>query len=100
MKKIISIALVLVMCVVLLVSCVETPIDDTYNSYEKGNSDIGNRLVCLYKHNDDISIYVDKETRVQYMIMRGMECCAIEIMVGADGNPLLYEGNLEVTENE
>lgn len=98
MKKIISISLVLVICVVLLVSCVETPIDDKYIS--KGESGTGNRLVFLYQHNDDIKIYVDKETRVQYMIMRGIECCAIEIMVDANGNPLLYEGNLEVTENE
>lgn len=98
-NKIIAIILLLIMCLIFLVSCGEKPSDNKYTSYND-NGEIGNRLLYLYNHNGEISIYVDKETRVQYMIIRGMECCAIEIMVDAQGNPLLYYGNLEVTENE
>ena len=100
-NKIFAIILALLMCLLTLASCTEAPIDTKYDSFDKGTStSAGKRLVLLYRHNDDISIYVDKETRVQYMIMRGMECCAIEIMVDENGNPLLYEGEFEVTENE
>ena len=91
MKKLICLALVLVMCLVVLCSCVEQSIaanDEKESSYS--------RLVLLYNHSyDDISIYVDKETRVQYMIIRGMECSAIEIMLDENGKPLLYEGEWE-----
>jgi hypothetical protein len=91
MKKFICLALVLVICLAVLCSCAEQSIaanGEKESSYS--------RLVLLYNHScDDISIYVDKETRVQYMIIRGMECCSIEIMLDGNGKPLLYEGELE-----
>lgn len=38
-----------------------------------------------------LSVVVDKETGVQYMIYKGSRCVDIQMMVDKDGNPLIYK---------
>ena len=38
-----------------------------------------------------LSVVVDKETGVQYMIYKGSKCVDIQMMVDKDGNPLIYK---------
>ena len=38
-----------------------------------------------------LSVVVDKETGVQYMIYKGSGCVDIQMMVDKDDNPLIYK---------
>lgn len=38
-----------------------------------------------------LSVVVDKETGVQYMIYKGSRCVDIQMMVDKNGNPLIYK---------
>lgn len=43
----------------------------------------------------DYRILVDKETKVQYLYSNGYHQGGLEVLVDADGKPILYEGSLE-----
>ena len=43
----------------------------------------------------ECGILVDKETKVQYLHDSGYQQGGLEVLVDADGKPILYEGNFE-----
>ena len=43
----------------------------------------------------EFRILVDKETKVQYLRDSGYQQGGLEVLVDADGKPILYEGSLE-----
>lgn len=49
------------------------------------------RFITIYLGNADY-VYVDKETRVQYLYVDNGYDGGLEILVDSDGKPLLYEG--------
>lgn len=93
MRRIITILLICAMCLVCLCSCYEIPADVTYTSGQQGDVDsFGDRFVLIYRHHhNDFTIYVDRETRVQYL----RDNHDWIVLVDTDGKPLLYEGELK-----
>lgn len=79
-------------CLTIFCSC-EEPIEQSGESQEQGN-----RFVLLSQQDcnrDNFKVYVDRETRVQYAVYRGVECVEMHPLVDENGEPLLYEGELE-----
>ena len=68
--------------------------------YECIKDNAGNSVNLLLDSKETSNIYVDTETKVQYMIINGDESFAssMSILVDAEGKPILYEGDLEVSE--
>lgn len=78
MKKLIFCALALLICFSFFCSC--------------GENAECERFVCVYvQNNGEAQIYVDIETKVQYVRISGG---GFEVMVDENGKPLLYEGEL------
>ena len=93
MKKMLYMALILIMCVAVLCAC-ETPTDTKYSSGDE--TTYGDRFVLLYQHNHNgFKVYVDVETRVQYMCDQNLNGVEWIVLVDKDGKPLLYEGELK-----
>ena len=96
-KKLFCLLLLLILPVCLLFTGCST----RSNNYQEN---ISERFVVIEKVQDDfreidgfvvdIFIVVDKETRIMYFVFAGNSRFGIEIMVDADGKPLLYEGEL------
>lgn len=82
MKKFICLALtIILMCT--LIGCSKSAADKTENSA---------RIIKVY--NDfPTTIYVDVKTGVMYLWVRNSYAGDLEVMVDADGKPLLWEGN-------
>lgn len=90
MKKLLA----LVLCVVLLMCMVGCDSGST-KATDEDDKDTSTRIVKVYDdHPGCINIYVDTETRVMYMVCSVMDGIAIQVMVDANGNPLLWEGDL------
>ena len=53
-----------------------------------------NKFYSIDAGNGD-SIYIDKETRVQYLFIREGYGGGLTVLVDADGKPILYEGGFE-----
>lgn len=91
MKKVIGIILIIVISLVILSGC-------TNNSVEANNGkyiieDIEDNIYVY----SNIQIIYDTRTKVQYLIIKdnsvsGFYNCAIQVLLDAEGKPLLYEG--------
>lgn len=80
MKKFICLALtIILMCA--LIGCSKSANED----------DDFDRLIRVYSDFNNI-IYVDTETKVMYWLRLGVHACDIQVMVDANGKPLLWEG--------
>lgn len=88
-NKILCLIALVMVALMILCSC-EEPLEQ---NTEKTSS----RFVLLNMQDADgtVYVYVDSQTKVQYMVFRGMECCDIQMLVDENGNPLIYEGELE-----
>lgn len=89
MKKII-----LMCCLLLsfsLVGCGEPSSDEsTTRLIDDRDSD---RFLSIYIGCEDY-IFVDIETRVQYLFVKDYSGGGLTVMVDADGKPILYEGEI------
>lgn len=56
---------------------------------------INNNKFYSISAGDGNHIYVDKETRVQYLFVREGYGGGLTVLVDADGKPILYEGSFE-----
>jgi len=77
-------------CMLFIISlsgCISSPDNNVIRREEH------NRFISIYLGHNDY-IYVDKETKVQYLSVTSGGT-GIEVMVDADGKPLLYEGEVE-----
>lgn len=85
-----------------LMGCSKYDVDNTDWNGNSGvfidcpDGDILSRF-CTFRLDNDDYLYVDKETRVQYLFINngngyGSGCVAL---IDSDGKPLLYEGELE-----
>lgn len=104
MKKKLLIFLSLLMLSISLVGCGS---DDPEPEYVNGNEVVhfGNRTflkIPTYEDGEDVHImledvflFVDTETSVQYLYLDGYRRAVMEVIVDADGKPILYEGELE-----
>ena len=90
MKKIISIILVLMTCLVLFCAC-----DTTEDTEEKPFKE---RFEIVSFAASSGMVVVDTETRVMYLFVKSGYGGGLTVMVDAEGNPLLYEGELENAE--
>ena len=79
MKKFICLVLIIIL-ICALVGCSKSANED----------DDFDRLVRVYSDFNNI-IYVDTETNVMYWVRSGNHACDIQVMVDADGKPLLWE---------
>ena len=80
--------LILICCLLFsisLVGCSDKPNDDVIDARDN------NRFISIYLGNSDY-IYVDKESGVQYLYIYNGSAGDVEILLDADGKPLLYEG--------
>ena len=89
MKKLIFLALLLVMCFAVLCSCEQYEVQ----SEAEEKDEVQNRFVEIYFNKSYASgVFVDKETMVQYFVnYHG----GITPLIDENGKPLLYEGELE-----
>lgn len=84
--------LVILLC---LTSCdIEIPhkVEEVTKEYDYG------RFIQVYHAicgNEDLIIYVDKETKVQYLAIDMYYGSGITILLDENGKPLLYQGELE-----
>jgi hypothetical protein len=89
-NKILCLIALIIVALMILCSCEQTVEQKTGETEAPSQ-----RLVLIEQHRGnagDIFIYVDTQTRVQYMITyRGAICP----MVDENGNILIYEGELE-----
>ena len=82
--------LILLCCLLLsisLVGCSDKPNDDVIDARET------DRFITIYLGNGDY-VYVDKETGVQYLYIYNGSAGDVEVLLNADGKPILYEGEL------
>lgn len=100
MKKNIRFILCCLLLSISLAGC--APGDDVVRN-DKGYQvvSIGNRNFVKIETGESDSyfdyafIYVDIETNVQYLLVDGYNMCAMEVIVDADGKPILYEGEID-----
>jgi len=60
---------------------------------------LGGREFVFIQYDGDYGyIYVDVETRVQYLQISGGNAGRMTVLLDAEGKPILYEGDLEVSE--
>lgn len=65
------------------------------NDYSKSQND---RFLLIKEYKDGVDTYiilVDKETRVLYLRYSESYRAGLTVMLDANGNPLLYEGQLD-----
>lgn len=85
---------IILCCLLLSISLIGCGKDE-----EKSNFiSVGNRTFYVISSDEQYvawDIYVDTETKVQYIYFRGDNsyCSAMSILVDADGKPILYEGS-------
>ena len=88
-----------VLCLIALVVCCLTIFCSCEESIEQRgeNQEQGNRFVLLSRQNSkgNFQVYVDRETKVQYILYRASYCAEKQMLVDENGEPLLYEGELE-----
>ena len=89
MRKIISITLLLIICLLCLVSCTE----QVQNNVDESNTiDSEKRFIVIYEHSyNGFKVYVDTETNVQYLRDSTMDSVYWTMLVDSNGNPLLYK---------
>ena len=84
-RKLLSLISVLVISASLLTGC--APVAGAETEVEEIEYD---RFVMVYKESRT-RVYVDIETGVQYTLYDGAYGAAMEVLLDADGKPLLYE---------
>ena len=82
MKKFICLVLIIIL-ICALAGCSKSVADKTENSA---------RIIRVY-HDFPTAIYVDAKTGVMYFWVKEGYAGDLEVMVDADGKPLLWEGN-------
>ena len=87
MKKIICVVLASVLCAVLFCACSD---NDNYIRTVSAED----RFVTVGYESGECEVIVDAETRVMYLFVKDRYGGGLTVMVDADGNPLLYEGDL------
>lgn len=91
MKKfIICLLSILIIPLCLLFSGCGAPVSSDFTTE---NND---RFVIVKRYNNNgaskFDIYVDKETRVMYLVHTGDNGYGITVMLNEDGSPMIYEG--------
>lgn len=91
-KKLISLLLVLVMPMLVLYGCSCSIETTPYNTIEKCG-----RFVIIKEYTSMSTVYVemyDKNTKVMYVYVDLGESGSLQVLLNADGSPMLYEGEL------
>lgn len=91
-KKLISLLLVLVMPMLVLCGCSCSMETNPYNTIEKCG-----RFVIIKEYTSMNTVYVemyDKNTKVMYVYVDLGESGSLQVLLNADGSPMLYEGEL------
>lgn len=90
MKKIVAIILSIIVCCVTFSGCSKTAKIET--------SELDERFLILSDTNSGLgyrSIIVDKETGVMYLFVGSKTRGGLTVMVDAEGNPLIYNGEYD-----
>lgn len=90
MKKKLLIFLSSLMLSVSLVGCGSNSEDGVFEYRQ-----IGDRTFVVINNTPNDCIYVDINTKVQYVRFTGGYQGSMSVLVDADGKPILYEGELE-----
>lgn len=85
MKKKLLTFLCCTMLSISLVGCDNSRVIDESESH---------KFQSIYLGNQDY-IFVDKETRVQYLFVKNAYGAGMTVLVDADGKPILYEGEFK-----
>lgn len=87
MKKLICAVVTLLLSLVLFCACGDN--DNLIRTV-----DAEGRFVTVGYSEGDCKVIVDSETRVMYLFVKNGYGGGLAVMVDADGNPLIYEGEL------
>lgn len=89
----------IILCIGLVfcfVACSNTPANAAENTNEESAKSLPRMIKVVDRHPaDSMMIYVDTETRVMYAVYSSSSGATMTVMVDVDGNPLLWEGELQ-----
>lgn len=99
MKKKLLILLCSLLLSVSLVGCGSENKSENEKNITTEYVTFADREYLLVTHEDEFGhVYVDVETKVQYLHIGRGQYSTMTILIDADGKPILYEGKLEVSD--